>query len=97
MASMFKVHKRMIGSNLLITFYFAASCGDIPNEDYTGLYSHPTRRILTGKLSKRTAFRNLEAELELYRKLLTVASSEHERKRFDDAIKWIEKEIEKYD
>ena len=62
----------------------------------TGLYSYPTRRILTSKLSKRTAFRNLEAELELYRKLLTVASNEHERKSFDDAIKWIEKEIEKY-
>ena len=33
MASMFKVHKRMVGSNLLITFYFAASCGDRPNGD----------------------------------------------------------------
>ena len=65
-------------------------------QSYTGLRSSPTRYTLTGKLSKRTTFSNLEAELELYKKLLIVASNEQERKRFDDAIKWKEKEIEKY-
>lgn len=63
----------------------------------TGLYSRPTRSILTGKSSKKNKIRELESEIETLKKELEIESSEQKKKRIIEGIMWKQKELDEFD
>ena len=62
----------------------------------TDLRSSPTRYTLTGKLSKRKIIRGMEAELAHFKKRYELESDGEKKKKLEEAIKYREKELEKY-
>ena len=68
----------------------------LSKQSFTGLYSRPTRLILRG-MSKKEEKRFWENELEKLNKKYEIATSEEDKKRYKEAINYIEKQLEEFE
>ncbi len=68
----------------------------LSKQSFTGLYSKPTRLILRGK-SKKEEKQFWENELEKLNKKYEIATSDEDKKKYKEAINYIEKQLEKFE